>query len=431
MDGQILDDDLGNPQGQRGASETARQKKPFSREISRDAIMAEARVHVRKSVPTASIGELSQTRQAAKDEQLLERMAVADPKAARRSGGSLDRKPGGGVRTGSKVAPLPGELDTAAASAEDVVGGSSAGGGTVASAAGGGGPPRVSILTGREKRKSHDNEPSGNNSVEEKIEKEKEGEEEEGEEEEDLLAFPSDGSPREKITFLLVFPLCCALTYSIPNCSREGNEKRFLVTFGMSLVWIALFAYGMVWWATIVGVCLNIPMTVMGVTFLAAGTSIPDALSSIYVAKQGFGDMCVRRHAAAPLDPNPRSCAAPPFPSLFLSQWSWVELPPRPAWCHRAISSSIGSNVFDILFGLPVPWMIKTLVYSPGRSGPAPHAIISSNGLIPMVVTLIGMVFAVIITISMSDWQLTPRLGYIMLALYFVFLAEVLLIEYH
>ena len=74
--------------------------------------------------------------------------------------------------------------------------------------------------------------------------------------------------------------------------------------------------------------------------------------------------------------------------------------------------------------------MIKTLVYSPGRSGPAPHAIISSSGLIPMVVTLIGMVFAVIITISMCDWQLTPRLGYIMLVLYFVFLAEVLLIEY-
>ena len=82
------------------------------------------------------------------------------------------------------------------------------------------------------------------------------------------------------------------------------------------------------------------------------------------------------------------------------------------------------------MFGLPVPWMIKTLVYSPGRSGPAPYASISSSALIPMVMTLIAMVFAVIITISMSDWQLTPRLGYVMLALYFVFLAEVLLIEY-
>jgi Ca2+/Na+ antiporter len=31
----------------------------------------------------------------------------------------------------------------------------------------------------------------------------------------------------------------------------------------------------------------------MGVTLLAAGTSIPDAMSSIVVAKQGMGDMAV------------------------------------------------------------------------------------------------------------------------------------------
>jgi len=40
----------------------------------------------------------------------------------------------------------------------------------------------------------------------------------------------------------------------------------------------------------------------MGVTLLAAGTSIPDAMSSIMVAKQGMGDMAV---ANAVLTPTP------------------------------------------------------------------------------------------------------------------------------
>jgi Ca2+/Na+ antiporter len=52
----------------------------------------------------------------------------------------------------------------------------------------------------------------------------------------------------------------------------------------------------------------------MGVTVLAIGTSIPDALGSIFSAKQGYAGM--------------------------------------------AVSNAIGSNVFDILIGLGVPWLI-------------------------------------------------------------------------
>lgn len=40
-------------------------------------------------------------------------------------------------------------------------------------------------------------------------------------------------------------------------------------------------------WATIVGDMVGIPTVVMGYTFLAAGTSIPDAISSMVMAKLG------------------------------------------------------------------------------------------------------------------------------------------------
>lgn len=38
---------------------------------------------------------------------------------------------------------------------------------------------------------------------------------------------------------------------------------------------------------TIIGDTLEIPDSVMGLTFLAAGTSVPEAVSSVIVAKQG------------------------------------------------------------------------------------------------------------------------------------------------
>ena len=51
----------------------------------------------------------------------------------------------------------------------------------------------------------------------------------------------------------------------------------------------------MVWLATVFGWVCRIPSVVMGLTLLAAGTSVPDLLSSIIVAMQGKGrhDPCV------------------------------------------------------------------------------------------------------------------------------------------
>lgn len=43
----------------------------------------------------------------------------------------------------------------------------------------------------------------------------------------------------------------------------------------------------MVWMITIIGFTLGIPDTVMGLTFIAAGVSVPDALSGVAVVKEG------------------------------------------------------------------------------------------------------------------------------------------------
>ena len=117
--------------------------------------------------------------------------------------------------------------------------------------------------------------------------------------------------------YLIVLPLVAALTLTIPDVRRPGFGKWCYLSFVLSIVWIGFFSFFMVWWAEILGNTIGVPSVVMGYTVLAAGTSVPDLLSSVIVARMGEGDM--------------------------------------------AVSSSIGSNIFDILVGLPLPWLIYTL----------------------------------------------------------------------
>ena len=195
----------------------------------------------------------------------------------------------------------------------------------------------------------------------------------------DLLAWQGS-TVLDSVLFVLAFPVNFLLVYTIKDCTAEGAERYYILTFFGSLVWIAIFSYLMVWWAILIGSVLGIPAVVMGLTVLAAGTSIPDALSSVIVARQGLGDM--------------------------------------------AVSSSFGSNIFDILVGLPIPWFFKTAVVSPGT---VIH--IDSQGIVISVVTLLAMVFAVIIGIIASDWKLGRRLGAMMFVLYILFVAESLVLE--
>merc|ERR1711934_1237884 len=130
--------------------------------------------------------------------------------------------------------------------------------------------------------------------------------------------------------------------------------------------------------AEIFGKSIGVPSDIMGLTILAAGTSVPDLLSSVIVARRGQGDM--------------------------------------------AVSSSVGSNIFDILVGLPIPWILWTGCVKLGKDdGIIP---IKSDNLTIMVGTLFIMVALVVTSIHICEWKLTLRLGYIFMALYFLFIIE-------
>lgn len=191
-----------------------------------------------------------------------------------------------------------------------------------------------------------------------------------------VWAFPADSSVASKLLFLVMSPLQIAMYYSVVS-----PQRSWPCSFCLCIAWIALLSYVMVWMASEIGATANIPEPIMGLTILAAGTSIPDMLSSLAVAKKGRGDM--------------------------------------------AVSSSIGSNIFDILFGLPVPWLIKTAIVAPGT-----YVSIQSDGMTIMALSLFLMVAFVILSIQHFGWKLSRKLAYLFAALYLLFLVEALLIEY-
>lgn len=69
---------------------------------------------------------------------------------------------------------------------------------------------------------------------------------------------------------------------------------------------------------TVIGFTFGISDNLMAISFIAAGTSIPDAYTSFTVVKEGMIDM--------------------------------------------GVSNIIGSNVFDLLVGLAFPWFVSAII---------------------------------------------------------------------
>jgi len=193
---------------------------------------------------------------------------------------------------------------------------------------------------------------------------------------------PPKGDFGTFMKWFISWPLLFLMFITIPNCNNPKFEKFFIVTFVMSTVWIAAFSYVMVWMVCMIGFTLGIPDTIMGITFLAAGTSVPDTIASVMVARNGYGDM--------------------------------------------AVSNSIGSNVFDILLGLGLPWFLSTTIRP---NGGEPTVKINSNGLMISVSLLLISLIIVVLSIHLNGWKLTKKLGVIIMLSYASFLVLSILIE--
>lgn len=199
------------------------------------------------------------------------------------------------------------------------------------------------------------------------------------------IDWPEEPTSYQLFWYVVTYPLCAAMYCSLPDVRRPGMEGKVhwaIVEFLISLVWIAVFSNMLYECLMVVANTIGIPPTVAGVTILAGGTSIPDLLSSYIVARKGEGDM--------------------------------------------AVSSSIGSNIFDVTVGLPLPWMLFIIVQTV-QCEDKTFVEVSGKGLTLSILVLVFMLAAVLVTIWASGWKMTKQMGGVMMVLYFLFIVQYML----
>nr|CAD7586816.1 unnamed protein product [Timema genevievae] len=102
-----------------------------------------------------------------------------------------------------------------------------------------------------------------------------------------LWEWPSEESSGKKFWWVFIWPISFLLKITIPDCRSERWKNYYLLTFTMCILWIGSTSYTVAWMITVIGDTLGIPDSVVGITFLAAGTSVPEAVSSVIVTNQG------------------------------------------------------------------------------------------------------------------------------------------------
>jgi len=154
---------------------------------------------------------------------------------------------------------------------------------------------------------------------------------------------------------------------------RFVSNKSFIITiiFILSVVAISILSWALVSSAIEISEILGIPEIIIALTVVAIGTSVPDLVSSAIVAKQG-----------------------------------------RPG---MAVNNAVGSNIFDILIGLGLPFLIYH-VLSTGK------LTVNYNDLDIAFMFLMGSIVILTFIFIVTRWKTSKAAGLTLIFLYTAYL---------
>mmetsp|Transcript_6142 Transcript_6142/g.8704 ORF Transcript_6142/g.8704 Transcript_6142/m.8704 type:complete len:679 (+) Transcript_6142:42-2078(+) len=200
-----------------------------------------------------------------------------------------------------------------------------------------------------------------------------------------LIEFPAGAGFFAILVHCILFPLKLSMHITMPDVRHldsKGNSTSslnyaFLAIFSC-LVWLIIGSYAMVTSLEHLAALMDIPDAVIGVTVSAAGTSLPNYIASKIAAEKGFGNM--------------------------------------------AVSNAFGSNTFNIMVGLGLPW----LMYTSFGTGFEPYSGLRNEGIMESVIILGLVLLVFIITMFFSGFELHTWHGHLYVLLYAAYLAYVI-----
>ncbi|XP_058839753.1 sodium/potassium/calcium exchanger 4-like isoform X2 [Topomyia yanbarensis] len=177
------------------------------------------------------------------------------------------------------------------------------------------------------------------------------------------------------------WPFRILIRGTVPN--PRSFRKLYPLTFFMCIVWIGGTSYVVFWMMTIIGNTFDVPETVMGLTFLAFGGCMPEAVSAITVIRKGNGAM--------------------------------------------GVSNSLGANSLAILFSLGLPWFIRNMAEGGATTGA--YVEINSYGMQYSVLAMFVAVAILYVVLYLAKYTLRKLVGLTLAVGYFIIVAFMILVE--
>lgn len=148
-------------------------------------------------------------------------------------------------------------------------------------------------------------------------------------------------------------------------------EENYVWALVVSILSIAALSFVLVEATVVFSAAIGLPPVIVSLTLLAAGTSAPDLIASVNVARDGRGTM--------------------------------------------AISNAVGSNVFDVLIGLGFPWLIMILFIEPD--------IVVENADLASSIFILGLTVLLLWLVLTTKQVFSKREGWLLIGAYVVYVA--------
>lgn len=175
------------------------------------------------------------------------------------------------------------------------------------------------------------------------------------------------------------FPVLLFLEVTVPKCFTPMKHKLWPLTFFMSMVWLAFFSYWCCVMADKVNEEFGVPESVLGLTLTAIGTSFPNCVASVIVARKGQ--------------------------------------------CSMAVANALGSNIQNVFLALGFPWLANAILQGGWFAQP-------TNGIFTGVVSMAGSLIIFIVSLVVGCSSIRKPFAYLMLVAYVVFLVSTILQGY-
>ncbi len=147
--------------------------------------------------------------------------------------------------------------------------------------------------------------------------------------------------------------------------------NNLYIAFVLNIIMIGVLSWVLVTSAIEISTILGVPEIIIALTVIALGTSVPDLVASVIVARQG-----------------------------------------RPG---MAINNAVGSNIFDILIGLGLPFLLL-FIFSNG------YAEVENSTLDASFLLLMGSIIMLTIGFLITRWKTNLGLGLLLILLYLGYL---------